>query len=311
MGGCRDRGAPCRGHTAARLRPVFLVATALLATIARSATAGYPESFRAGIIAIDKKDWARAAQALEQAIDLQPRETGKNLRIYGMRFERYLPYYYLGLAHYRMRDCDKALQAFETARDHGALGGILRGRVEIYSDVCRQRLGRPLVVSQPAGPSRSGVSSSPAAPGSSRVATATSPSGGGDPPRAKPNPSTPPAPPSGSSPLNASTQPSGIGTGEVRQQQLSKVSREAEELLRRGRELAAKLEQRRHAGATAFRRDPDLAEELAAANRLLSSASFRLEGSRREGDLDGVERARDQAEAACQVLKELQAAVGR
>lgn len=74
--------------------------------------------------AIDRADWERAIQLLELAISKNPRSS-QNARTYGMRFITYVPYFYLGVSHYNLRDTAAAQRYFRQER---AAGQITRSR---------------------------------------------------------------------------------------------------------------------------------------------------------------------------------------
>jgi hypothetical protein len=82
---------------------------------------------------------------------------------------------------------------------------------------------------------------------------------------------------------------------EVLLKALDDAEREARKWLKQGDNLVRDLKTR---GGV----DPDL---LAVAESRIRNASFLLDGCRREGDLDGVQRARDDAHAACEILDEM------
>jgi hypothetical protein len=234
--------------------------------------ADYPQSFRDGLRAVDFRDWPRVAAAMRQAIAQQPRSTGENVRVYGTRVVPYIPQYFLGLALYRQGDCDGAVRAFTEAEAQGTVRGIYRARLDIYQDVCAQRIGRP----RPAvpGPPVTIASGSNPPPGASRRT----------PP---PLPSVPsPAPDPGPAP----------STQEVRQKALRDAVREGQQWISRGEKLLQDLKKRRV--------DPLRAENLKIAERRLQEASFRLEGCRLEGDIEGAESARDHAQATWELLED-------
>ncbi|MBZ5589225.1 MAG: hypothetical protein LAO05_11750 [Acidobacteriia bacterium] len=136
-----------------RLRPLALVAMLLAAA---NATADYKQSFRKGIEAIDLQDWAGAARHMREAAAEQPRE-GERVRIVAVRFEIYLPHYYLGLALYHTGDCAGALRAWETSEEQGRIMSapdeyaILKG----LRDECRRRTSaaEPVTPGKPPAPS--------------------------------------------------------------------------------------------------------------------------------------------------------------
>jgi hypothetical protein len=59
---------------------------------------------------------------MREALAEQPRE-GEQVKLYGMRFEAYLPHYYLGLALFNAGDCEGALASWNTSETQGAVKG--------------------------------------------------------------------------------------------------------------------------------------------------------------------------------------------
>lgn len=102
----------------------LLLATLVLAvlTTAGEAWADYKKLFADAISARDKGDWAQVATLARQAAAQQPKE-GERVRLYGTRFEVYLPHFYLGQALANTGDCTAALKAFQTSETQGAVKG--------------------------------------------------------------------------------------------------------------------------------------------------------------------------------------------
>ena len=81
-----------------------------------NAFADYRESFSQGIRAYRAENWRATAVLMQQALQEQPRETGR-VQITGNETVPYLPSFYLGDALLRQGDCAGALTAFERARN--------------------------------------------------------------------------------------------------------------------------------------------------------------------------------------------------
>lgn len=256
----------------------LLIAGCLAGFLASSlAGADAAERFRFALDAIDRKDWPRAVVALREALQSKP-ETGEKVRIYGMRFENYLPYYLIGLAFYHQGDCGQALTAFDASLASGAIRGVKRGRLQIYVDICRQQLRLPLA----------------SIPRRTPLAPATVLGLGLPQPSAR-RPSTPNSDPGTPSPVDPLQTPPATVV-EARKQVLDKAVREASRALGEGDRKLGSLKGRNRAA---------LAPQLSAVERRLASARFLLEASRQEGDVDSAEQARDEALAAVEVLEEL------
>jgi hypothetical protein len=107
-----------------------VLVSAALATLAR---ADYQSAYKKGLDAVQRHAWADAAREMRVAIGEQPTE-GEQIKLYGMRFETYLPHYYLGLAHFSAGDCSQALRAWSDSEGQGAV----KRRPE-YKDLRRDR----------------------------------------------------------------------------------------------------------------------------------------------------------------------------
>jgi len=81
--------------------------------------------------------------------------------------------------------------------------------------------------------------------------------------------------------------------------------------MNRSRAALDRLQRRRQRGEAVFVRNPELGETLDSTARILDSAEFLLEAARREKDLDALEEARDDAQAAGEVLKQVSEAAGQ
>jgi hypothetical protein len=75
-------------------------------------------SYDRGLRAIDVGDWNGAITALQEAVRQNSRSNFR-ARTYGMRFIVYLPYYYLGVAHYNSGDMEEALANFDRESELG------------------------------------------------------------------------------------------------------------------------------------------------------------------------------------------------
>ena len=85
--------------------------------LAAAAHAQAPETFREGVLAFEKKEWARAEQLMRQTIAGNPKESEGTVSISGAWFETYVPHYFLARALAKQGKCAEALVAFaETER---------------------------------------------------------------------------------------------------------------------------------------------------------------------------------------------------
>lgn len=84
------------------------------------ARADYKDSYRKGIEALDRKHWDDVIKYMREAIADNPTE-GERIKLYGLRFEIYLPHFYLGAAYLTLNNCKLALKEFEISRSQGAI----------------------------------------------------------------------------------------------------------------------------------------------------------------------------------------------
>jgi tetratricopeptide (TPR) repeat protein len=74
--------------------------------------------------AVDREDWRAALIALQQAVKQNPKSTSR-ARTYGMRFVEYFPYYYTGVAYYKLGDMSRALEYLDR---EGTRSGLKAGQ---------------------------------------------------------------------------------------------------------------------------------------------------------------------------------------
>ncbi len=92
-----------------------LTAGLLLAgAFAAPALADFKRDYQSGLDALRAQDYSAAVRELEKAAAANPQSV-ERMRIYGMRFEPYLPHYYLGEARFGAGDCVGALAAWAEA----------------------------------------------------------------------------------------------------------------------------------------------------------------------------------------------------
>ena len=87
-----------------------------------NAQSGFQDAFRDGMAAFEQRRWAAAATQFQRAAQLKP-ESGENVRLYGMRFESYLPQFFLGRALYELGDLSGAVRAFDASEQASAVKG--------------------------------------------------------------------------------------------------------------------------------------------------------------------------------------------
>lgn len=79
------------------------------------------DAYRRGIEAMDGESWTAVAEAMEEAVSSRPTAGGSRVKIYGMRFEDYTPYFYWALALDELGRCRDALDLWSRAESAGIL----------------------------------------------------------------------------------------------------------------------------------------------------------------------------------------------
>ena len=140
-------------------RPAVLAALLLLAG---QAHADYKDSYRKGVEALDRKRWDDVVRHMREAVTDNPTE-GERLKLYGLRFEVYLPHFYLGAAYLNQGHCDLAVKEFETSRSQGAIRShpkyaeLLDGLKSCEGQQARVPPATPTPSAKPSGPDPAAV----------------------------------------------------------------------------------------------------------------------------------------------------------
>jgi hypothetical protein len=96
-------------HSSIRIKGITLVLGLVFTVFAH---ADFKRDYGSGIRDFTKGDYDKAIAALQKAID-QESKAQEKVRIYGMRYEPYMPYFFLGQAKFKNGDCAGALAAFK------------------------------------------------------------------------------------------------------------------------------------------------------------------------------------------------------
>jgi tetratricopeptide (TPR) repeat protein len=94
------------------------IVLAALAATASPVWGDYRSSYAKGITAMDRQEWNDAIRWFREAAQENPKEGGRVL-IYGLRYREYLPHYYLGVALFRSKNCEAALEAWARSEEQG------------------------------------------------------------------------------------------------------------------------------------------------------------------------------------------------
>ncbi|MGZ8790869.1 MAG: tetratricopeptide repeat protein, partial [Thermoanaerobaculia bacterium] len=89
----------------------------LVLLVALAAHAQAPSTFKDGVLAFEKGEWAKAEKLMRETIAVNPRESEGTVSIAGAWYETYVPHYFLARSLAKQGKCDEALKAFaETER---------------------------------------------------------------------------------------------------------------------------------------------------------------------------------------------------
>lgn len=100
------------------------IALALCLLIATAARAQAPVTFKEGVIAFEKQEWAKAERLMRETIAGNPNESEGTVSIAGAWHETYVPHYFLARALAKQGKCAEALKAFAETERQGVTPGI-------------------------------------------------------------------------------------------------------------------------------------------------------------------------------------------
>ena len=90
--------------------------------IAPAGYADFKDAYKDGVSAYEDQNWALVESKMREALSAEPTPQAK-VRLYGMRFEPYIPHHYLALAASARNNCAAALAALSSAGHQSALAG--------------------------------------------------------------------------------------------------------------------------------------------------------------------------------------------
>jgi hypothetical protein len=103
-----------------RITVVGLAALLVVGMATLFAQSGFQDAFRDGMTAFEQRRWAEAVKQFQRAAQLKT-DSGENVRLYGVRFESYLPQFFLGRALYELGDLSGAVRAYDASEQAGAV----------------------------------------------------------------------------------------------------------------------------------------------------------------------------------------------
>jgi hypothetical protein len=128
------------GDRPGRRRDLLALACLTLLCGAAPAAADPKESYRKGIEAVDRGQWAEVVRYMREAAAQQGTE-GEPVKIYGVRIVPYLPHFYLGLALSQAGTCDEALAQWQESESQGAVQKTVHYKALVQGrDLCKQKL---------------------------------------------------------------------------------------------------------------------------------------------------------------------------
>lgn len=116
----------------------------IVALIAASpAAADYKDSYSRGLEAAKDGDWATVRARMQEAIQDNP-TAATRVRLYGQRWEPYVPQYYLGLAAFKQGDCAAALAQWRSSANSSIIGSVpnLKAEQDRNAASCDTRLAQ-------------------------------------------------------------------------------------------------------------------------------------------------------------------------
>lgn len=117
---------------------------------ATPAWADWMRDYDRGVKAAESGDWQEAASYMRSAMQDNPKSNERQ-RFQGVRFDKYLPHHYAGLAAWRQGDCETALDFWNDASNQAAIGKVADLQSQQQNGVrdCTQRLAQ---AAKPADP---------------------------------------------------------------------------------------------------------------------------------------------------------------
>jgi tetratricopeptide (TPR) repeat protein len=108
------------------MRRLSLLALCFLALCLFASLAGAqaPPSFREGVIAFEREEWAKAETALRAAVAANPNESEGTVQLAGSWFETYVPHYFLARTLAKQGKCAEALNEFAASERQGVTPSI-------------------------------------------------------------------------------------------------------------------------------------------------------------------------------------------
>lgn len=105
----------------------------LVAATPASAKPDYLKTYEAGLMAIERNDWERAAELMQKTLMHRADEANRLARYFF--WKPFLPQYYYGVARFHLDDCPQALRAFQLSEEQG----VLLNKEDLHSEMLGYR----------------------------------------------------------------------------------------------------------------------------------------------------------------------------
>ncbi len=124
------------------LRRAVLLSMAILALLNSSLSlADYKEDYTKGMKAAAEGDWSKVRERMNSAL-ADKADAGDKVRLTGMRFEKYVPKYYLGLAAFKTGDCTGAMRYWNDGATSAIVmaDSVMSGMIQAGMSECKTKL---------------------------------------------------------------------------------------------------------------------------------------------------------------------------
>lgn len=101
----------------------LLVCSLLVLAFASAAEAEFKRNYTLAKKSFEEGNYQDAVSKFQDAIKDNPEEAAR-VKIYGMRYDSYIPHYFLGEAYFRLNDCKSAMSAWNKALEYGVIQGL-------------------------------------------------------------------------------------------------------------------------------------------------------------------------------------------
>lgn len=131
-------------------------------SVASPTAADYKDSYSRGLEAAKDGDWATVRARMQEAIADNP-AAAPRIRLYGQRWEPYVPQYYLGLAAFKQGDCGTALAQWRSSSNASVIGSVPNLKAEQDRNLasCDTRLAQQTKPDTPKTDPKSGQTTAP------------------------------------------------------------------------------------------------------------------------------------------------------